>query len=79
MMGKWGNSAFACGNPIKRHSCPGTGTIFWSISYRLFPMERIDILSAPSSDRGLKVTRLRISCEIRDAVRCYYIVESKCR
>ena len=74
MMGKWDNSAFACGNPIKHHGCPCIGTIFWSISYQLFPVERMDILSAPSPDRGLKASRLRTSCGMRYAVIEFSIV-----
>ena len=53
-MGKWGNLAFACGNPITHHNCPCIGAIFWSISCQLFPMERMDLPSAPSPERGHK-------------------------
>jgi hypothetical protein len=79
MMGKWGNLAFACGNPIKHHSCPGTGTIFWSISYRIFLMERIEILSAPSSDNCLKASLLHISSGMRHAVSWYDIMGHESR
>ena len=79
MMGKWGNSAFACGNPIKHHSCPCTGKIFWSISYQLFPMERIGILSAPSSDRGPKASHLQISSGVRHAVSWFSVLEDNVR
>jgi hypothetical protein len=78
-MSKLGNSASACGNPIERHSCPGNGAIFWSISHRLFPMERIDILSAPSTDKRLRVGLLQIRGGMRHSVSWYNIVENESR